>query len=1126
MPNRTNAAPESLNAPDLPAAAPVGRLALALARMARENMAREGGTDGPLVHVAESGRRADALAACVAALAPDLPMARLPAWDCFPYDRMPPSQACMGARMSVLRRLAEGGLAEGGADAPALVLTTPAALLRRVPPRTVWAQGRLAFRVGEAFDPPAVEAALVRLGYRHDERADEPGEAAMRPHVLDVFPASADRPVRIEHTDGRVAAIHDVDPATSATTADRDALDLDPASEIVRMPDAEATPLPQGAEHRLAERYEGLETLFDYAPRARLVLDPDAAEIANDVLRDVADAHAAAVALASAEETRRPPLPPDTLHLGNEEWEAALARRLVATVPHADENEASGVPRFVLQERPRRAFARFVRSHREAGRRVVLCADASTSPLFLRRAHAALGERPDRIGSFDEVAKAEAGALLALAVPLEAGFVDRASDAVLVAAADLLGEVGRADTGPASPMDDPSLPSVGDVVVHAEHGIGRLEGLERVATHEADAEEAGEAVRLAYADGATLLVPVEELDRVWRHGGADDRVTLDRLDTDTWAKRRAGIEAAIAETARDLARLAAERAAAKAPALQAAERDLARFAARFPHPPTADQASAIAAVTADLARETPMDRLVCGDVGYGKTEVALRAAAIAAFAGKQVALVAPTTVLARQHAQTMHARFSGFGIETAQLSRLVSAAEAARVREGLADGSIRIVVGTHALAGEDVRFADLGLVIVDEEQRFGAEDKEALRRLEAGVHVLTLTATPIPATLAGSLAGLRDLSTIATPPVMRKPVRTARAEWDDGLVREALARERERGGQSFVVVPRIADIAAIEERLRALVPDLRVAVAHGRMKPAAIDEAMVGFASGEDPPDVLLATDIVESGLDVPRANTMLIVHPDRFGLAQLHQLRGRVGRGARQAHCWLLTEPGAELADATSERLDALVAHDRLGSGFALSLRDLDLRGAGALLGETQAGHVAEIGIGLHRDLVARALAAQHEDEPERRRVQAVTRLALGVAGAIPEAEIASPDMRLELYARLARLESEEALDALCDEIEDRFGIAADALGPVVTLARLRLRAGALGVLRLEAGPAALAVTLHEDVARRLAKKRLAEPASLDGNRLIYARETDDAAARLALAEKLIDALETLLEG
>lgn len=1094
--------PRNRRASSLPASAPIGRLALALARRADPKR--------PLIHVATSARRAQALVETARALCPEVAIAHFPGWDCFPYDRMPPSKACMGARMGVLRWLTDAE------NRPGLVITTPAALVRRVPPRSVWAFAHHDIRVGDAFEADTLEAALVRIGYRLDDRVDEPGEAAFRPHVLDLFPAAAPLPCRVEHEDGRVVAVRSYDPATQTGAADTAHLVVDPASEIVRPPDAPAEPLAYGAEHRLAERYDTLETLFAYCPDARLTLEEEADGLVADALEEVRDACETARAMREAREGARPPLPPEALHLTLAEWREARDARKPEIVAAGTGKEA-GVPRFVVQERPRPAFARFVAERRKSGERVLLAADAELLAPFLRRARGALKESPTRVADFAEAARAKTGALCALAAPLEAGFVDEETGVVVIAAADLLGETGIARRRGARLGEDATLPAIGDVVVHAEHGLGRLDGLERIGAGAQEDDAPREAARLVYADGATLLVPADELDRVWRHGGSGDAVKLDRLDTDSWAKRRADVEAAIAKAAADLQRLAAARREATAPALHASERDLARFAARFPFALTPDQASAVSAVLADMARTTPMDRLVCGDVGYGKTEVALRAAAVAAFAGKQVALVAPTTVLARQHADTLHRRFAGFGVPVAQLSRLVPEAEAKRVRAGLADGSVRIVVGTHALAVEGMRFSDLGLVVVDEEQRFGAEDKEALHALGEGAHVLTLTATPIPATLAGSLIGLRDLSTIATPPVARKPVRTALAAWDHSVVREALARERARDGQSFVVLPRIADIDGVRARIAALLPDLRLAVAHGRMKPAAIDDAMLDFACGDDPPDVLIATNIIESGLDVPRANTMLIVRPDRFGLAQLHQLRGRVGRGPRQAACWLLTEADTQLAEDTRARLDALVANDRLGAGFALSLRDLDLRGAGDLLGDAQAGHAAEIGIELYRDLLDRALAAARG---EREASAIAPRVEIGLHGAIPEDVVASPDMRLELYARLARLQDEEALDALAEEVEDRFGAPGEAMEDALALARLRLACRRLGILRLEAGPAAVAATFVEDAANAV-RERTEPPLAWRGNRLVFPRESESPHERLALAQALVEALD-----
>ncbi len=641
---------------------------------------------------------------------------------------------------------------------------------------------------------------------------------------------------------------------------------------------------------------------------------------------------------------------------------------------------------------------------------------------------------------------------------------------------------------------------IGDVIVHEDFGIGCIAGLETLPG------DAGDAIVLTYAKGARRLVPVMEADRIWRYGADADAVTLDALDGASWQKRRGAIDTAIAESARELAAIAAERDKLRVDSIEADIAAYERFAAGFPFTETPDQARAIAAARDDLAAGKPMDRLVIGDVGYGKTEVALRAAAIVALAGRQVAIAAPTTVLVRQHVETFRRRFAGTGIEVAGLSRLSDAAEKKRVKAGLADGSIGVVVGTQAVAGKGVEYRDLALVVIDEEQRFGAKDKAHLRELAD--HVMTLSATPIPRTLQSALIGLQQLSVLATPPALRQPIRTAVADFDEVTVRTALLRERTRGGQSFVVVPRIEDIGPLEARLRKLAPELDLIVAHGKMPAAEIDAAMVRFAEGEG--DVLLATNIIEAGLDVPRANTMIVHHADRFGLSQLHQLRGRVGRGGRRGQVLLMTDPDQTIADATLKRLRTLQAFDRLGAGFAISARDLDLRGAGDLVGEAQAGHMKLIGIDLYQYLLGRALRAARGESVDR----VVPELHLGIAGRLPETWIPEAEVRLMLYGRLARIEDEGALDRFEEELEDRFGALPEPARLLIELARVRLLARGAGVAKVDAGPAAIALTPQHkgDAPRGLTEKngRWIMPARIDdpGERLTKVGEVLEAMA------------------
>ncbi len=645
-------------------------------------------------------------------------------------------------------------------------------------------------------------------------------------------------------------------------------------------------------------------------------------------------------------------------------------------------------------------------------------------------------------------------------------------------------------------------------MIHEDHGVGVLRGLETVETDGVRRPTA----RLEYHDGAALLVPASELRKVWRYGAEADVVALDRLNTGSWAKKRAEVEGSIAETARELVELSRARDAVEAAKITPPRQAYERFVGRFPYPMTGDQEAAVEAILADLKSGRPMNRLVCGDVGFGKTEVALRAAAAVALSGRQVAVAAPTTVLARQHLSTFEKRFAPLGIAVGQLSRLAKPADAKATKAGLASGEVGVVVGTHALAAKDVAFKDLGLLIIDEEQRFGARLKAKLHALAPEAHVLTLTATPIPRTLQAAMVGIQDISVIATPPARRRPVRTLLAPYDPATVKTALERERGRGGQSFVVVPRIEDIEAARAELADLVPDLTVRVAHGELPPDEVDEVMVGFADGEG--DVLLATNIIESGLDVPRANTMVVTHPDLFGLAQLHQLRGRVGRGRVQASAYLLHDAGKPLSDSARERLETLVAFDRLGAGLAISARDLDLRGAGDLVGEDQAGHLKLIGVGLYQWLLERAVREARgepvDDRPE-------PELALGLSGELPEAYEPDPEGRLNLYARLSRLDSAKAVAAFAHELEDRFGSPPPKAEALLAAARLGRLAHELGVSKLAAGPKGVAL----DFADRGTAERLAGAApglkAHDG-RLVWSHplEGGDTGALEALLDTL----------
>ncbi len=1018
-------------------------------------VAESGSPEGLLVVVDGDGK-AEALARLTGQMDPDRTSLCFPAWDCLPYDRAAPAADIMGHRMRVLHDLTS-------AQRPILVITTPEALVRRLPPRERL-PAPLIVKVGTTLEPGAFGSWCARYGYAHADRVEEPGHLAMRGEVIDVFPATP-KPYRITVIDGAVSAIHRYDPVSQRTSTAVQAIRIDAVSEIVPAGD-EPVERFAGMEHWLPAFYPSTETLLDVMPAGtRLLIEPQAEIRLGQTFAAIPEAHHDRLAADKADPNNpRKPIEPQRAFLVAAEWERA---RAALALPFPGGEAAGTVPRFCLDDKPGRAFAAFLNAQRKAGRRIVLGATRREDlKVLAKEANRVLGTMPATLERWRDVMAMEAGAAALMKLAADHGFVDHEAGVTLITAADLLGQAARASSYHAAPvpwhMGDGEF-APGDIVVHLDHGVGVLKGLE---TLEAGAASGRDTLRIDFAKDATLLTPVEELDRVWRYGAAQAGVPLARLDSDGWQTRRAQIARELDETARRLVALARQRDATQAPQIVPPRRDYERVGEGVAFAPTPDQIHAIDDCLRDLASGRPMDRLVVGDVGFGKTEVALRAAAAAVLSGWQVAVVAPTTVLVRQHVHTFEKRFAALGIPVAQLSRLVPPAEARRTKEGLADGSIGLVVGTHALAAEDVRFDKLGLLIVDEEQRFGAVEKARIRDRGTGVHVLTLSATPIPRTLQSALVGLQELSIIATPPARRRPIRTLVAPFDTATVRTALLREKARGGQSFVVVPRIEDLETLAAQFGTLLPELKVLVGHGRMEAQAVDEAMVQFASGEG--DVLLATSIIESGLDVPRANTMVVCEADRFGLAQLHQIRGRVGRGRQQGTCYLMTDPEHPIAERTSQRLATLATLDRLGSGMAISAQDLDARGAGDLMGEDQAGHAKLIGLGLYQHLLQLAIRQARGDAV----ADWTPELHVDLAGHLDPAYIPESTVRLNLYARLARVSDTSDAAALAEEIEDRFGPLPEAVEILVALARLRSQCLRHGIARLDAGPKALALT------------------------------------------------------
>ena len=1097
--------------------APEGLDALLLAEIAAG--------DGEVLHVARDDARMAATAAALAVFSPGLEVLTLPAWDCLPYDRVSPNAAISSARMDVLSRLAREARPRSG---PRVVLTTVNALLQRLPARDTVAAAAFAVEVGEAIDLEALMAFLTRDGYGRSGTVMEPGEVALRGGIVDIFPPGAPEPLRLDLFGDTVEEIRTFDPLSQLTTGKTLRLDLRPASEIILDEAAiarfrsgyraefgavtDGDPLYAaisegrrhiGMEHWLPLFHERLETLFDYLPEAAVTLDYLAEEARDARLETIADHFETRRSMrqSSYGEGSIPykPLPPERLYLAGGEWQRRLAPRASAVfspyrAPESDQNaiDAGGKRgRDFAPERARPEVNVFdsLREHvgelQAAGRRVLVTSFSRGS-----RERLALVLRDhgiDEVESADtwpEAARLRPGTVGLLVLGIEHGF--ETDELAVIGEQDILGDrLARPQPTPSRRaenfLSDASEINAGDLVVHLDHGVGRYQGLENIAV----AGAPHDCLAIVYEGGDRLFLPVENIEMLSRYGAGDAEVALDRLGGAAWQSRKARLKKRIREIADELIRVAAQRELRPATVLAPPEGLYEEFSARFPFDETEDQRRAIGDVLDDLTLGHPMDRLICGDVGFGKTEVALRSAFVAVMGGKQVAVVTPNTLLCRQHYQTFRERFAGLPVRIGQLSRLVPQRQAAEVREGLADGIVDIVIGTHAILGKNVAFHDLGLLVVDEEQHFGVAHKEKLKQLKTDVHVLTLTATPIPRTLQMALSGVREMSLIATPPVDRLAIRTFIMPFDPMVVREAILREHYRGGQCFYVCPRIDDLPGVRRTLEKLVPEVKVATAHGRMAARPLEAVMNTFYDGGY--DLLLSTSIIDSGLDIPTANTLVVHRADMFGLAQLYQLRGRIGRSKLRAYAYLTLPPRRVPTAGAERRLQVMQALDSLGAGFTLASHDMDIRGAGNLLGEEQSGHIREVGLELYQHLLEEAVAAARDAAGGAKAEAEDTwspQIAIGTAVLIPETYVADLSLRLGLYRRLARLEERAEIDAFAAEMIDRFGPLPDEVEGLLKIVAIKGLCRQARVEKVEAGPRGATLSFKDD--------RVANPAGV----------------------------------
>ncbi|HEV2571039.1 MAG TPA: transcription-repair coupling factor [Beijerinckiaceae bacterium] len=1146
---------------------PDGFDAFVAADLARALAATAGDTSAVLVHVARDGQRSRAFMEALAFAAPQIEVLEFPAWDCQPYDRVSPNAAIAARRMTVLSRLTRTRSSD---EHPRVICTTINALLQRVPPLRWLATQSFSAAPGNAVPMDSLVNWLEINGFVRSSTVRDTGEYAVRGGILDMWPPGQPLPVRLDFFGDTLESIRAFDAESQRTTGQLRALDLVPMSEVQLTTDtmrafrqayvaafgaatrgdtlyeavSEGRRHP-GIEHWMPLFYGETSTLLDYVPDAPLMLDSLIEDAAGERLGEIKDYYDARKAQhdLNPQESLYKPLPPDALYMTPEEWRSRLNKSAVAHVSPFASPEGGATNnidcfghagRNFAPERANEAVNVFeiavahIRELQGQGRRVIVAAWSDGTRERLSGVLAEHGLKATEVVASLGQAMALPPERVALAViGLEAGF--EAGDIAVVGEQDILGDRlvrNRRRTKRAQDfLTEVAALTPGDLVVHVDHGIARFHGLQVI-------EAAGaphDCLELHYAGGDKLFLPVENLELLSRYGSEGTDVQLDKLGGVGWQTRKARMKKRIREIAHELIRIAAARTMQEAPKLAPPEGVYDEFCARFPYDETEDQQNAIDAVLEDLARGRPMDRLVCGDVGFGKTEVALRAAFASAINGKQVAVVVPTTLLARQHYRNFSQRFAGLPVKVAQLSRMVSTADQRTAKQGLADGTVEIIVGTHAVLGKTVSFKDLGLVIIDEEQHFGVNHKERLKSMRAEVHVLTLSATPIPRTLQLALTGVRELSIIASPPVDRLAVRTFVTPFDELIVREALLRERYRGGQSFYVCPRIEDLDEAAAFLRQHVPEAKFVIAHGQMAATDLEERMSAFYDGKY--DILVSTAIVESGLDIPTANTLIVHRADMFGLAQLYQLRGRVGRSKTRAYA-LFTVPARRTMTVQAERrLKVLQSLDTLGAGFQLASHDLDIRGAGNLLGDEQSGHIKEVGYELYQQMLEEAVVALKAGIEAPVEEAWSPTISIGTPVTIPEHYIADLTLRLGIYRRLTGLETEEEIETFAAEMIDRFGPLPEEVEQLMKLISIKTLCRRAHVEKVDAGPKGVIIAFRDNsfanpqgLVRYVAEQGSDAKVRPD-MRIVFMRDFDNASERLEGTRLIMRTLVAIAE-
>ncbi len=1095
--------------------APEGQDARILATRARELMP----ADKVLVHVALDDGRVGELKELLAFFAPDVAIADFPAWDCLPYDRVSPSADIVARRVGALAQML-AWQAETKRY-PRIVLTTVNAIGQRVMPRSALAGASFIASKGAQIDIDALQNFLVQNGYTRTQTVREAGEFAMRGGIIDLFPSGYEEPLRLDLFGDEVESIRAFDPLTQVTHKDVDALTLQPVTEfflddasierfrsgyraafgVVRGIDPLYESISEGRryngmEHWLPLFYERMDTLVDYAGANEITLDHHARRAFGEHEEQIADFYASRKTLEKAGINKKSkdvslsgalyhPLPSKRLYLDDAEWQNVISDAHFLSpfaAPHNEDRDTKKARDFAdIRSLPNGDVIGELRKHLitlDERKKLIACYSEGSLQRMQTIMESAGIDHIVRVHDATDLKKLTPQQVGLTLLSLEHGFT--APDLAVLTEADVLGDRLARKTSKRKKADnflrEVSSLNEGDLVAHIDHGVGRFLSLETVTIGKLHHD----CLKIEYAGGDRLFVPVENIEVLSRFGGEETTVQLDKLGGAGWQARKAKVKKDLMVMAEGLLKIAAVRQLKQTKPIEISKELYNDFAARFPYAETEDQERAIDATLESMAGTYPMDRLVCGDVGFGKTEVALRAAYVAAMDGYQVAIVAPTTLLVRQHYKNFVERFKNTGLRVEQLSRLVTPRDAKLVKEGMSNGSVNIVIGTHALFAESIKFANIGLLIVDEEQRFGVKQKERLKEFKNNVHVLTLTATPIPRTLQMSLTGVKEMSLITTPPVDRLAVRTFIMPTDMMIIREALLREHYRGGQSFYVCPRVKDMPDLEEALKEHVPEVKVITAHGQMSPTDLEDRMSAFYEGQY--DVLLATNIIESGIDIPSANTMIIHRADMFGLAQLYQIRGRIGRSKVRAYAYLTYPNNQMLNETAQKRLEVMETLDTLGSGFQLASHDMDIRGAGNLLGDQQSGHIKEVGVELYQQMleeaVAMAKAGVDMDDINVDESWSPT-INIGTSVLIPETYVEDLGVRMNLYRRIAELGSSEEnneIEAFAAELIDRFGDLPDEVQNLLDIVAIKQMCKRAGISSVEAGPKGAVLAFHNN--------------------------------------------------